>query len=69
MSMFERFLRDRAGAAAIEYGLIVAGIAVARIAVINSIGGGLQCTYSGVSNGLANAGQSRRLGVDARVET
>ncbi len=57
MSIFERFLRDQCGATAIEYGLIVAGIAVAIIAIVNSIGGELQNTYSEVSDNLANAGQ------------
>ncbi len=57
MSLFKRFLRNDSGATAIEYGLIVAGIAVAIIAVVNSIGGGLQNTFSDVSDNLANAGQ------------
>ena len=33
MSLISRFLRDEAGATAIEYGLIAAGISVAIIAV------------------------------------
>jgi pilus assembly protein Flp/PilA len=57
MSNLRRFLQDDAGATAIEYGLIVAGIAVAIIAVVNSIGTDLQNTYSEVSDNLANAGQ------------
>ena len=56
-SMFKRFLRDETGATAIEYGLIVAGVALAIIAVVNSIGGDLQNTYSDVSNDLANVQQ------------
>jgi pilus assembly protein Flp/PilA len=57
MSMFKRFLRDQHGATAIEYGLIVAGVSLAIIAIVNSIGSDLQNTYSDVSSDLANAGQ------------
>ena len=35
---FKRFAADESGATAIEYGLICAGIAVALIAIINSLG-------------------------------
>ena len=55
--MFKRFLHDETGATAIEYCLIVAGVALAIIAVVNSIGGDLQNTYSDVSNDLANVQQ------------
>jgi pilus assembly protein Flp/PilA len=57
MSVFRRFLCDRAGATAIEYGLIAAGISVAIIAIVNSIGGELQNMYSDISGNLANAGR------------
>jgi pilus assembly protein Flp/PilA len=36
-----RFLKDDRGATAIEYGLIAAGIAVAIIAVVGSLGSSL----------------------------
>jgi pilus assembly protein Flp/PilA len=55
--MFRRLQRDERGATAIEYGLIAAGIAVAIISVVNSLGGQLANTYSDVSADLANAGQ------------
>jgi pilus assembly protein Flp/PilA len=35
---FRHFAADESGATAIEYGLICAGIAVALIAIINSLG-------------------------------
>ena len=35
MSLISRFLRDEAGATAIEYGLIAAGISVAIIATVS----------------------------------
>ena len=57
MSVFKRFLRDESGATAIEYGLIAAGISVAIIAVVNSLGGQLKNTFSSVSSQLGNAGK------------
>jgi pilus assembly protein Flp/PilA len=52
-----RFMRDESGATAIEYGLIAAGISVAIIAVVNTLGGQLQNTFSNVSGQLGNAGK------------
>ena len=52
-----RFLRDTSGATAIEYGLIAAGISVAIIAVVNTLGGQLSNTFSSVDSQLANAGK------------
>ena len=40
-----RFARDESGSAAIEYGLIAAGISVAIIAVIQGIGKKLATTF------------------------
>jgi pilus assembly protein Flp/PilA len=57
MNLFVRFLRDQSGATAIEYGLIAAGISVAIIAVVNSLGSQLQTTFSTVSSQLATAGK------------
>jgi len=47
-----RFLRDRQGATAIEYGLIAAGIAVAIIATVEGLGTNLNNTFSTVSSSL-----------------
>jgi pilus assembly protein Flp/PilA len=55
--MIKRFLRDESGATAIEYGLIAAGISVAIIAVVNSLGGQLKTTFSSISSQLGNAGK------------
>jgi pilus assembly protein Flp/PilA len=52
-----RFLRDEAGATAIEYGLIAAGISVAIILVVNALGSQLGSTFTNVSTSLANAGK------------
>jgi len=56
-SVFGRFLRDESGATAIEYGLIAAGISVAIIAVVNTLGSQLQNTFTNVSTQLGNAGR------------
>jgi len=56
-SSLVRFLRDESGATAIEYGLIAAGISVAIIATVNTLGGQLQNTFSNVSSQLGNAGK------------
>jgi pilus assembly protein Flp/PilA len=37
-SLFIRFLKDEAGATAIEYALIAAGIALAIIVAVNALG-------------------------------
>ena len=52
MSKLLSFLRDESGATAIEYGLIAAGISVAIITVVNSLGGKLNNTFTNVSTQL-----------------
>jgi pilus assembly protein Flp/PilA len=52
MSLISRFLRDDAGATAIEYGLIAAGISVAIIATVAGLGTKLNSTFTSVSNAL-----------------
>jgi pilus assembly protein Flp/PilA len=52
MSNILRFLRDESGATAIEYGLIAAGISVAIIVVVQSVGSGLNTTFTSVSTAL-----------------
>jgi pilus assembly protein Flp/PilA len=56
-SLFMRFVRDETGATAIEYGLIAAGISVAIIAVVNSLGSQLKSTFTNISSQLATAGK------------
>jgi pilus assembly protein Flp/PilA len=46
------FLGNEQAAAAIEYGLLAAGIAVAIIAVIAALGTNLNTTFSSVSGAL-----------------
>ena len=52
MSLLARFLRDERGATAIEYGLIAAGISVAIIATVTSLGGKLATTFGKVDTAL-----------------
>ncbi|HZD89808.1 MAG TPA: Flp family type IVb pilin [Pseudolabrys sp.] len=51
-NLFKRFMQDDSGATAIEYGLIAAGIAVAIIAVTQTIGTNLTAKFQSVANGL-----------------
>jgi pilus assembly protein Flp/PilA len=46
------FLRNEQGATAIEYGLIAAGIAVAIIVVVGSVGSSLNTTFTSVDTAL-----------------
>ena len=46
------FLKDESGATAIEYGLIAAGIALAIITVVNSLGSTLNTKFTSISTGL-----------------
>ena len=47
-----RFVNDESGATAIEYGLIAAGIAVAIITVVQTIGTNLNSKFSSISDAL-----------------
>jgi pilus assembly protein Flp/PilA len=50
--LFRKFLVNEDGAAAIEYGLLAAGISVAIIAVVVALGTQLNTTFTSVSSGL-----------------
>jgi pilus assembly protein Flp/PilA len=52
MSKIVRFIRDDSGATAIEYGLIAAGISVAIIVVVGSLGTSLNTTFTSVQTAL-----------------
>ena len=47
-----RFLKNRKGATAIEYGLIAAGMAVVVIVAINVLGDSLNTTFTSIGAGL-----------------
>jgi pilus assembly protein Flp/PilA len=46
------FLADEAGATAIEYGLIAAGIALAIIAAVNGLGTTLNTQFTSINTSL-----------------
>jgi len=54
-TLITRFANDESGATAIEYGLIAAGISVAIITAVMSLGTQLNTTFNGVSSQLASA--------------
>jgi pilus assembly protein Flp/PilA len=56
-SLVTRFAKDESGATAIEYGLIAAGISVAIITVVNTLGSQLKSTFTNISSQLATAGK------------
>jgi pilus assembly protein Flp/PilA len=55
-NLMTRFVQDRSGATAIEYGLIAALIAVVIIGVLTTVGKNLSAVFNSVATGLANAG-------------
>ena len=50
--LVRRFLTDASGATAIEYGLIAAGISVAIITIVGTLGGQLNTTFTSISTQL-----------------
>ena len=51
-NLFVRFVKNESGATAIEYGLIAAGISVAIIAAVNSLGTNLNAKFTTISTQL-----------------
>jgi pilus assembly protein Flp/PilA len=56
-NLVRRFADDECGATAIEYGLIAAGISVAIITVVNTLGSQLKTTFTNISTQLGTAGK------------
>jgi pilus assembly protein Flp/PilA len=52
MRLILKFWRDETGATAIEYGLIAAGIALAIISVIDSLGSKLNTKFTSINTSL-----------------
>ena len=52
MSTIKRFVSDESGATAIEYGLIAAGISVAIVTIVQTVGTSLIGTFTKVETGL-----------------
>lgn len=51
-NLVKRFAKDESGATAIEYGLIAAGIAVAIITAVQTIGTNLSGTFGKVGDAV-----------------
>jgi pilus assembly protein Flp/PilA len=51
-NLVRSFVRDESGATSIEYSLIAAGISVAIIAVVQSLGSKLNATFTSVQTAL-----------------
>jgi len=51
-SILKRFFANESGATAIEYGLIAAGIALAIITVVNSLGTTMNDKFGSISSSL-----------------
>jgi pilus assembly protein Flp/PilA len=54
--LLQKFRRDESGATAIEYGLIAAGIALAIIAMVNTLGTTLNTKFDAINQGLTGGG-------------
>ena len=52
MTRIAAFLKNESGATAIEYGLIAAGISVAIIAIVNTLGTQLNTSFTSISTQL-----------------
>jgi pilus assembly protein Flp/PilA len=51
-ALLSRFIRDKSGATAIEYGLIAAGISLAIVPIVQGLGGSLANTFTSVQSAL-----------------
>lgn len=51
-NLVARFVKDESGATAIEYGLIAAGISLAIIAAVNTLGTTLSGKFTSISTSL-----------------
>lgn len=52
MKLISRFLKDETAAAAIEYGLIATGIALAIITAVDGLGSKLNTRFSAINSSL-----------------
>lgn len=52
MEKVRRFFRDEEGVTAIEYGLIAAGIAVAIIAIVTTLGSNIAAAFKKVADAI-----------------
>lgn len=52
--MINKFLKNRSGATAVEYALIVALLAAVIVTAVTTLGGGIQTAFSSISDTLEN---------------
>jgi pilus assembly protein Flp/PilA len=52
MTKIIEFLKNESGATAIEYGLIAAGISIAIITIVNTLGTQLNAKFTSISTSL-----------------
>lgn len=50
--LLKKFAKDESGATAIEYGLIAAGIALAIITMVNTLGDTLTTKFTDINTGI-----------------
>ncbi|MBR1222102.1 Flp family type IVb pilin [Bradyrhizobium sp. U87765 SZCCT0131] len=55
-NLIARFVKDESGATAIEYGLIAAGISLAIIAAVNSLGTTLSGKFNTIATSIGGSG-------------
>ena len=53
-NLIRSFLRNESGATAIEYGLIAAGISVAIVTIVSTVGESLVGAFTKVATALSN---------------
>jgi pilus assembly protein Flp/PilA len=51
-NLVARFVKDESGATAIEYGLIAAGISLAIIVMVNTLGTTLNTKFTNINAGI-----------------
>jgi pilus assembly protein Flp/PilA len=51
-NLVARFVKDESGATAIEYGLIAAGISLAIITIVNTLGTRLNTKFTSINSSL-----------------
>ncbi len=56
MNALRKFVKDESGASAVEYGLLVALIAVVIIGAVTTLGQTISNMFTRVSNGLSTVG-------------
>ena len=56
--MLKRFVREEEGATMVEYGLMIALIAVVLIVIVSTLGQSLKTSFSRTNTGVTNANQA-----------